>query len=140
MAGYYIHMPFPTERGGLTAKELLYAQMPCYFGLRDCTTGESLAYLYSCPGDFNKILTSFPKKIRVFFQIAVPCAGMPWTLYRLIAGFHVAIFSTCLVLIIGFDTRTPAVRFVGQHSTTYGGRGSYMYWTRPKIPIIGPRC
>lgn len=40
MADYYLHVPSPTERGGLTAKEILYAQMPCYFGLQDCTTGK----------------------------------------------------------------------------------------------------
>ena len=39
MAAYYLHVPSPTERGGLTAKEILYAQMPCHFGLQDCTTG-----------------------------------------------------------------------------------------------------
>jgi hypothetical protein len=47
MATCYIHIPSPTERGGLTAKELLYARMPCYFGFQDsrngrfsCQTGE----------------------------------------------------------------------------------------------------
>lgn len=38
MAGRYIHVPSTTEPGGLTAKELLNAHMPCYFGNRDCTT------------------------------------------------------------------------------------------------------
>jgi hypothetical protein len=40
MAGYYIHLPSPTERGGLTAEELVYAHMPCYFGIQDCTTSK----------------------------------------------------------------------------------------------------
>lgn len=40
MANYYIHVPSQTEPGALTAKELLYAQMPCYFGIQDCTTGK----------------------------------------------------------------------------------------------------
>lgn len=35
----YVHVPSPTEPGGLTAKELLYAHMPCYFRNQDCTIG-----------------------------------------------------------------------------------------------------
>ena len=42
MATCYIHIPSPTERGGLTAKELLYARMPCYFGLQDTKNGRFL--------------------------------------------------------------------------------------------------
>lgn len=28
----YLYIPSPDERGGLTAREILFAQMPCYFG------------------------------------------------------------------------------------------------------------
>lgn len=31
-ANYYLYIPSPEERGGLTAREILFAQMPCYFG------------------------------------------------------------------------------------------------------------
>lgn len=40
MSGYYFYMPSPTDRGGLTATEIMYAQMPCYFGLQDTITGK----------------------------------------------------------------------------------------------------
>jgi hypothetical protein len=40
MTGFYINMPSPMERGGLTAEELVYAHMPCYFGNQDCTTSK----------------------------------------------------------------------------------------------------
>lgn len=35
MAGFYVYMPSPAESGGLTAKEIVYAHMPCHFGLPD---------------------------------------------------------------------------------------------------------
>ncbi|BCS18870.1 RING finger protein [Aspergillus puulaauensis] len=38
MAGYYIHVPPPEERGGLTVNELFASGMPCYFGSRDLTS------------------------------------------------------------------------------------------------------
>lgn len=40
MAGYYLHVLSPTQRGGLTAKELAYARMPCSFGLGDYAAGK----------------------------------------------------------------------------------------------------
>lgn len=39
MGSYYIHVP-SMERGALTARELISAQMPCYFGDRDYTSSE----------------------------------------------------------------------------------------------------
>lgn len=44
MAECYIHVLSPTERGGLTAQELLFAHMPCYFGLRDCNTSSKFTW------------------------------------------------------------------------------------------------
>ncbi|KAL4781666.1 hypothetical protein BJX76DRAFT_10193 [Aspergillus varians] len=38
MAAYYIHVPLPEERGGLTPNELVSSGMPSYFGVRDWAT------------------------------------------------------------------------------------------------------
>lgn len=78
MAGYYIHMPSPVEPGGLTAKELVYAHMPCHFGEPDCANGK---FLYESRfGDERKAFTEIRfwllKQTWVRFLIAVSYADM----------------------------------------------------------------
>lgn len=31
-SGFYLYVPSPEEKGGLTDREILLAQMPCYMG------------------------------------------------------------------------------------------------------------
>ncbi|KAJ6110153.1 hypothetical protein N7486_002388 [Penicillium sp. IBT 16267x] len=74
MAGFYTWAPSSTERGGLTAKELLYAQMPRYFGLRDCTTAYVGRYsaLYPLTAYFHVVISSTYPVLIIGFNPRMP--------------------------------------------------------------------
>ncbi|KAJ5569212.1 hypothetical protein N7450_011698 [Penicillium hetheringtonii] len=90
MANYYIHVPSQTEPGALTAKELLYAQMPCYFGIQDCTTavryaGTTLKSSH-LTADFHAVILSICPASTVGFYSKMPAVHTAVALSTILGG------------------------------------------------------